>query len=131
MGIQENKQLARDFMDALSRADTNWVLDHYADDMVMWTAGSLAISGPHTKEEIRPLMDGILGAFPNGLEFTVKTLTAEEDRVAIEAESRGEHVSGKPYENQYHFLMRIRDGKIVEFKEYLDTQLANEVLLGG
>jgi ketosteroid isomerase-like protein len=76
-------------------------------------------------------MDGILGAFPKGLQFEIKTLTAEEDRVAIEVESRGMHVSGRPYHNEYHFLMRIRDGRIVEFKEYLDTLHANEVLLGG
>jgi ketosteroid isomerase-like protein len=131
MGTEENKRIARDFIAALSRADTNWVLEHYADDMRMWTAGSLPFSGVHTKDEIRGLMDGILGAFPEGLEFAVKTLTAEEDRVAIEAESRGVHVSGKPYRNEYHFLMRIRDGEIVEFKEYLDTLHANEVLLGG
>jgi hypothetical protein len=131
VSIEENKRIARDFIDALSRADTDWVLEHYADDMVMWTAGSLPISGTHTKKEIRGLMDGILGAFPGGLRFEIKTLTAEEDRVAIEAESRGMHASGRPYHNEYHFLMRIRDGRIVEFKEYLDTLHANEVLLGG
>jgi ketosteroid isomerase-like protein len=131
MTIEANKELARNFIAALSRADSDWVLDHYADDMVMWTAGSLAFSGPHTKDEIRGLMDGILGAFPDGLEFSIRTLTAEDDRVAIEAECDGVHVSGTPYRNQYHFLMRIRDGAIVEFKEYLDTQLAQDVLLGG
>jgi len=131
VSIEENRQLARDFIDALSRADTDWVLEHYADDMMMWTAGSLAFSGTHTKDEIRGLMDGILGAFPDGLQFSVKTLTAEEDRVAIEAESRGTHASGKPYHNEYHFLMRIRDGEIVELKEYFDTLHANEVLLAG
>jgi ketosteroid isomerase-like protein len=131
VGIEANKQLAREFIEALGRADTEWVLAHYADDMVMWTAGSLAISGTRTKAEIGPLMDGILGAFPEGLRFTVKSLTAEEDRVAIEAESHGIHASGKTYRNDYHFLMRIRDGQIVEFKEYLDTLHAQEVLLGG
>jgi len=131
MTIEKNKALAREFIAALSRADSDWVLAHYADDMVLWTAGSLPISGPHDKSEIRALMDGILSAFPTGLNFEIKTLTAEEDRVAIEAESRGIHVSGKPYHNQYHFLMRIRDGLVVELKEYLDTLHANEVLLGG
>jgi ketosteroid isomerase-like protein len=131
MSIEANKELARQFIDALGRADTDWVLDHYADDMVLWTAGSLPISGPHGKSEIRPLMDGILSTFPQGLSFSIQTLTAEEDRVAIEAESRGLHASGKPYHNQYHFLMRIRDGRVVEFKEYMDTQHANEVFFGA
>jgi ketosteroid isomerase-like protein len=129
VSVEANKQLARDFIAALSRADTDWVLAHYADDMQMWTAGSLPFSGVHTRDEIRGLMDGILGAFPHGLTFAIKTLTAEDDRVAIEAECDGVHASGKPYRNQYHFLMRIREGAIVEFKEYLDTQLAREVLL--
>jgi ketosteroid isomerase-like protein len=129
--LEANKQLARDLIDALSRADTDWVLDHYADDMRMWTAGSLAMSGTRGKAEIRGLLDGILGAFAIGLRFEIQSLTAEGDRVAIEAESRGVHVSGQRYENQYHFLMRVRNGEIVEFKEYLDTQLADRVLLGG
>ena len=131
MSLEANKELARNFIAALGRADTEWVLEHYADDVVMWTAGSLVISGPHDKSEIGEMMNGILGAFPNGLAFEVCSLTAEDDRVAIEAESRGTHVSGKPYHNQYHFLMRIRDGRIVELKEYLDTLHAHEVLLGG
>jgi ketosteroid isomerase-like protein len=58
-------------------------------------------------------------------------MTAEGDRVAVEAESRGLHVSGKLYNNLYHFLLVVREGKVHEFKEYLDTKLAHEVLLGG
>ena len=40
------------------------------------------------------------------------------------------HVSGKPYNNKYHFLLKIKDNKILELKEYMDTQLAAKVLLG-
>ena len=73
----------------------------------------------------------VLDVFPKGIHFTIKELTAEGDRVAIEAESRGEHVSGKTYANQYHFLMRLRDGKIIEFKEYMDTEMVTDILCGG
>ena len=57
-------------------------------------------------------------------------MTAEGERVAIEAESYGRHINGKTYNNLYHFLMVIRDGKISELKEYMDTMHANEVLVG-
>ena len=70
----------------------------------------------------------MLQAFPDGLTMTIKRLTAEADRVAIEAESHGTHVSGKTYKNLYHSLMRVKDGKIVEWREYMDTMLAAEVL---
>ena len=59
------------------------------------------------------------------------TSTAEGERLAIEAESEGITVTGKRYEQKYHFLMRVRDGKIVEFKEYMDTEYAREVLVGS
>ena len=130
MTIEANKKLAREFIDALDRADTQWVLEHYADDMTLWTAGSIAISGTRGKAEIPALMEGILGGFPNGLRFRARSLTAEADRVAIEAESHGVHASGRTYRNEYHFLLRIRAGQIVEVKEYLDTLHAREVLLG-
>jgi uncharacterized protein len=131
MSTEENKRIVRQFFTCLSRGDTRAVLDLYADDATVWTAGSLAFSGRRTKQEVAPLMEGILGAFPEGLRFTLHAMTAEGDRVAVEAESHGRHVSGKIYNNLYHFLLVVRDGKVREFKEYLDTQLAHEVLIAG
>ena len=121
--------MAREFFVALNRADGKAVLALYANDAVCWTAGSLPFSGAHSVAEVAVIMEGILSAFPQGIQFTIKGMTAEDDRVAIEAESRGLHASGVMYENQYHFLMVIRDGRVREFKEYLDTQLAREVLV--
>lgn len=131
MSIQENKRIAREFFEALGRGDQEAVLNLYAADGTCWTAGSLPFSGTRNVAEAALLMEGILSAFPEGLGFTVKAMTAEGDRVAIEAESLGRHVSGRTYNNQYHFLMVIRDGKVREFKEYFDTMHANEVLVWG
>jgi ketosteroid isomerase-like protein len=50
--------------------------------------------------------------------------------VAVEAESFATHVSGKPYSNKYLFLMRFRNGKLIEMTEYLDTELAGKVFGG-
>jgi hypothetical protein len=41
---------------------------------------------------------------------------------AIELESYGELRNGRVYNNEYHTLLTIRDGKIREVREYLDTQ---------
>ncbi len=127
---EDNQTLARDFLAALSRADVEWVGRHYADDMQLWTAGSLPFSGSRGKAEALQGMPLILDLFPEGLEFTVKAMTAEGDRVAIEATSRGTTARGDLYEQEYHFLMRARDGLIVEFREYMDTELARKVLVG-
>jgi ketosteroid isomerase-like protein len=127
---EDNKQLARDFLVALSKADTGWVAEHYADEMQLWTAGSLPFSGTSTRAQALESMPQILGIFPDGVEFKITALTAEGERVAIEATSRGTTFRGDLYEQQYHFLMRARDGKVLEFREYMDTELARKVLVG-
>lgn len=129
--IEDKKRTARRLFECLSRGDTKAVLDLYADDATVWTAGTLAFSGRRSKQEVAPIMEGILGAFPEGLRFTIHGMTAEGDRVAVEAESHGRHASGRLYHNLYHFLLVVREGKVREFKEYLDTKLAHEVLFGG
>ena len=82
-----------------------------------------------TKKEIIDFAQGILEAFPNGIEFKITGITAENERVAVEVAGDAIHVSGKPYNNFYHFLLKIKNGKIIELKEYMDTQLASKILL--
>jgi ketosteroid isomerase-like protein len=125
-----NKALARRFLDAVSRADIDAIVAAYAPGGTCWTAGSMPISGTFGVDQVAAAARGVLSVFPAGLRFTIHALTADGERVAIEAESYGRHASGKVYNNKYHFLMRARGGKIVEWREYMDTMHANEVLCG-
>jgi len=61
--------------------------------------------------------------FPAGLKFMIRGVTAEDDKIAAEVESLGTHISGKVYNNKYHFLMVIneRNNLIVSVKEYMNT----------
>lgn len=61
------------------------------------------------------------------LKTHVTGITAEGDRVAIEAESSTQTKNGKSYNNRYHFLFVVQDGVIVEGREYLDTVHFEEV----
>ena len=128
---QRNKELVRAFFEALNKADSAALLDAYAEDGRCVTMGNTLISGSYNKEQIAGYASGILQVFPKGVRFTIKGITAEGERVAVEADSEGLHVSGKLYTNQYHFLFRFRDGKVVEFKEYMDTERVTEILCGG
>jgi ketosteroid isomerase-like protein len=132
-GSQEaaNKALVRTFFDALSRADVEAVRELYAEDFELWTAGTLPFSGTSNKAQALEGMRGILSIFPEGLDFSIDAMTAEGERVAVEAKSEGVHTSGARYHNRYHFLLVVRDGRITELKEYLDTEHAREVLAGG
>jgi hypothetical protein len=48
-------------------------------------------------------------------------MTAEGDRVFVEAESRATLAGGGTYNNHYVFMARFRDGKMIEHKEFADT----------
>ncbi len=132
MSIEErNRQLVQRFIAAMSAGDTAAIVDAYAEDGAVWTSGRTLISGTFTKAQIREAAGRIFEAFPHGIEFTIHAMTAEGERVAVEAESRGMHVSGKLYNNLYHFLFQFRDGQLVRLKEYMDTELVTEILCGG
>src|SRR5262245_837776 len=96
-----------------------------ADDATWWIAGKpdqLPAAGVYNKDQISRLLHNMVGQLPNGLKMTVKNLVAESDKVAMEAESYGELQNGRVYNQQYHFLLTVREGRITAIKEYLDTQ---------
>ena len=132
MGQQEedNKRLAAEMMDALSRADVDWVKENYTEDFRIWVLGSLPFSGEQDKAGAVASMPAVLDLFPDGLRFNTERMVAEGDTVAIEATSEGKTFRGDAYEQTYHFVMRARDGKIYEWKEYMDTEHARKVLVG-
>ena len=125
----QNKKITKEFFRALSTGSDQY-LDFYTDESIIWTAGGNAIGGTRTKKEVVSFSQNILSAFPTGITFNITGLTAEDERVAVEISGEAIHASGETYNNQYHFLLRIKDGKILELKEYMDTQLAAKILLG-
>jgi ketosteroid isomerase-like protein len=127
----DNKQRARDFFDALNRGDVSTIAAAYTDDGYCLTMGQTLISGRSDKTQVTAAAGMIFQAFPQGIRFTITAMTAEGERVAVEAESEGLHVSGAVYRNQYHFLMQFRDGKLAVLKEYMDTERVTDILCGG
>ena len=125
----QNKEITKEFFEALSSGSDQY-LDFYTDESIIWTAGNNSIGGTRTKKEVVSFAQNILSAFPTGITFNITGITAENERVAVEISGKAIHASGETYNNQYHFLLRIKDGKILELKEYMDTQLAAKILLG-
>lgn len=127
MGIAENKALVTTFWEAFSAADYDRAAAMLSDDATWWVAGKTALSGTYTKPEFVGLLNQVTPQAPGGIQVTPKQLTAEGDRVSVEAVSHGEITNGKVYQNIYHFMMEVRDGKICAVREYLDTEHVTEV----
>ncbi|WP_026909989.1 nuclear transport factor 2 family protein [Patulibacter minatonensis] len=126
--LEANKQTIRDFLEVLSTGDVAGAMEFVADDGTWWVAGTTPLSGTHTKAAFTALLGGVGDAFRIPLGITPKAFTAEGDRVAVEAEFYTERNDGVVYNNQYHFLFEVHDGKIRRAKEFLDTMHAADVL---
>jgi ketosteroid isomerase-like protein len=128
---EANKAIVREFFEAMNSGDTDYIVNAYADDGCLQTMGGTLISGTFSKDQIQASAGGIFDVFPNGLRFDLVAMTAEGDRVAVEATSEGEHVSGQTYSNEYHFLFEFSNGKLKTLREYMDTERVTDVLCGG
>lgn len=129
MNIEQNKRIAAEFFARFSANNVPGALDLVADDVTWWLAGKSSRSrtgGTYDKAKIAGLFERLVGRLKNGLRMEVKSAIGEADRVAIEVESSGELTNGRRYNNEYHFLMTLRDGKIVAVREYNDTLHAFE-----
>ena len=58
-------------------------------------------------------------------------MIAEGERVAVEATGFVELTDGRTYSPQYHFLVTVRDGKVFEVREYMDTQHAKDTFFSN
>jgi ketosteroid isomerase-like protein len=126
-----NKATVTRFFDALNKGDVDTIVNTYAQDGCVQTMGGTLISGIFSREQVADSAGSIFDVFPAGLTFTVLDQVAEGNKVAVEATSNGEHISGQTYSNEYHFLFEFRDGKLLKLKEYMDTEQVTDVLCGG
>jgi uncharacterized protein len=125
MSIEANKAVVVRFCELFTAGQTHAVLDLMTDDVKYWILGRRDIvpsAGEHSKNGMKRIFDAMSERLGGALSFTPKSLIAEGDQVALEAESYGTLKNGRVYNNRYHLRLTIRDGKIAAVREYLDTQ---------
>jgi uncharacterized protein len=124
MDTEDNRRTAIAFFQRYDAGDIPGVLDLMSEDITYWLAGkpgSNATAGARTKAEMADIFRRMGEAMTGRLRMTVKGSVAEGDKVAVEAVSRGELRNGRVYEQEYHVLFTLRDGRIADAREYMDT----------
>ena len=126
--LDRNKALARTFFATFSSGDVPGILALMHDEGSWWVAGTMeGMSGSHAREPFGALLEGAKSLYvEKALRITPTSMIAEADKVAVEADSFATMTDGRLYANRYHFLITIRDGKIFEVREYMDTEHARE-----
>ncbi len=128
---QANKAVVTRFIDVFSSGDVPALIAMMTDDSSWWVSGRIdGLSGTYPRDEFAKLVEGAKAAYKTGaLKITPSGMVAEGDKVAVEAESYAETVDGRVYNNLYHWLVTVRDGKIAGVKEYMDTMHAKQTFI--
>lgn len=127
-----NKEVVRRYFAAVNDGDMETLVALLDDDVVFWVPPSLPDGVEFRgKAAVLRLFEESFALYDAsaGTAVTVHALTADEDRVAAELQIRGRAAgSGAEYDNWYHFLVRVKDGRIVSIREHLDTLYAYRTL---
>jgi len=124
--LERNKQVARDFFAALSSGNVEALMQLFDPGITVNIPNTGCLGGSMSLREFGKI-GALLGeACPGGVALEVIELTAEEDRVACRVNGTAKTAAGGDYNNQYHMLVKIRDGKIYETHEYMDSLLVEK-----
>lgn len=130
MSIEDNKRIVEAFCGHFAHAAIDDVLAMMSDDATWWINGKPHLfpgAGRKTKAQMAQAWHDLYAALDGGLRMQVVDMIAQGDHVAAELRSHAVTRRGKTYANDYHMRFTLRDGKIVEVKEYTDLMHAAEV----
>ncbi|MBA3594505.1 MAG: nuclear transport factor 2 family protein [Polaromonas sp.] len=125
-----NKQLMRFIFTELAQGNGRPFVDAMADNFCWILTGQTAWSRRYEGKQVvreqlfKPLFAQFAGTYVN----RATRFVAEDDMVVVECRGEVTTHKGRSYNNQYCYVCRLADGKLVELVEYLDTQLVDTAL---
>jgi ketosteroid isomerase-like protein len=128
---EANRQTIRDAFEAW-QAGSAPITDVFAPEMVWRIEGHSVASREYASRQ--EFVDEVLvpfGArFASGERFCperIRSIVADGDTVIVVWDGRGVANDGQPYENSYAWVMRLRDGKVVDGTAFYDSISFNDL----
>jgi len=123
-----NKALVKNFLNALSSMKVDDAREMIHEECVFHIPNITMKPNTYNGPEMLKFVAGLKDAIPDGIRFEYIEMTAEEDRVTSIVNGYSTTIDGTDYNNKYHFLHTIKDGKIIKQMEYIDSYLGAKVL---
>ena len=130
MELKKNKTVVKEFIVAMQNSNVEKLKTMITTDFSWWIIGKpeyLVTAGEHNQDYFLGFFKGG-ELFPEGPEFKIISIMAEDNKVSTEATFKAKTAMGTFYENTYHFLFIIENGKVKRMKEYMDTFSAKRLL---
>src|ERR1700733_9452879 len=124
MSTQENVQIVKDFFRSLGSHDKQGLLALSAKDIEWIIPGEdWPLAGTHRghaglENLLQKANEAVEPSYPKPPEFI-----AQGDRVLVVGFATGKiNATNKPFEDHWVFDISVRDGKLTNVREYVDTQ---------
>jgi len=124
MSIEKNVLIVKNFLEALSRRDTQGLLALSAEAIEWIIPGEdWPLAGTHRghaglADVLQKANETVETSYPEPPEFI-----AEGDRVLVVGFATGKiKATNKPFEDHFVFVTTVRNGKLTNIREYIDTQ---------
>ncbi len=124
MNIEKNVQVVKDFLAALGRRDKQDLLALCAEDIEWIIPGEdWPLAGTHRGHAglnnlLQKANETVETSYPEPPEFI-----AQGQRVLVVGFARGRiKATNRTFEDHWVFAITIRDGKVTNIREYVDTQ---------
>ena len=124
MSIQENVQIVKDFFAAMGNYNKQRLLALAAEDIEWIIPGEdWPLAGTHRghaglADVLQKASEEVETSFPEPPEFV-----AQGDRVLVVGVATGKiKATDKPFKDDWVFDITVRDGKVKNIREYIDTQ---------
>lgn len=130
MSAAENKLLMQQIFAELAQGNSRPLVESM-DERFSWTiTGSTSWSKTYVGKQVvlTELLGSLRARIADRIKIASQRFIAEDDLVVIEARGDNTTRTGLPYNNNYCFVFRLEDGKLVEVTEYADTALVTSAL---
>ena len=130
MSTTSNRSIVEAVFSALAQGERQPFADAMADDF-SWT---IAGGGPWARtrrgkgDVRRGLMAPLFAQFAGIYRNRAARIVCDGDVIVVECRGEVATKAGQRYDNQYCYVIEMREGKMIALTEYMDTALAEAVL---
>ena len=124
-----NEELLQKLLHHIGEGEVDHALDLLSDDL-QWEVVSTSRPAVLSKGDMKALLITMRSLFIDGKFrlFSIGMISSGQ-KVIVESESHGHLKSGGIYNNKYHSVFLLQDGKVRHVREYMDTAHVIEVLV--
>jgi ketosteroid isomerase-like protein len=129
MSIEANKQAIVRYFERVNRGDKQAILECLTEDFAFQGMGRRPdwMRYRWDREAFADAPRDMSTKMKQPIQLNLRGMIAEGNQVAVQADAYCEMKNGKIYDNAYHFVFTLREGKIAEVLEYCCTYTVFDV----